>query len=460
MADDPTAHANDPAAQPLTTLDQLLIPFHEAMKPARRHRIGAEAEKFGVDSTNGAPIAYDGPRGVVRILEALMERHGWLPERETPLGPIVALRRSGASVTLEPGGQLELSGAPLDTIHQISEEMSGHLAELRDISSELGITWLGVGFHPFASQSELPWVPKQRYAVMRRYLPTRGIHGLDMMRRTATVQANFDYADEESAMRRLRVALRLSPLTSAIFANSPFYEGRPFGGRSFRAKVWLSVDPARQGLLPKVLEHGRRFLDYVEWALDAPMFLFKRGNAVLENTGQSFRSFMKDGFEGLFPTLKDWEAHLNTLFPEVRLKRTIEVRGGDCLPADLTCALPAVWTGILYDERALDEADELSRSFTAAELEAVRPGIVDRGLQATFRGGPLARLAEPLLAIAAGGLERRARLDRNGRDERVHLTRIQALVEKGWCPADALLDGLSGEGIELRRAILARSRIA
>jgi glutamate--cysteine ligase len=443
----------------VTTLDDLLIPFQEAIKPVAQHRIGAEAEKFGVDTETGAPLPYEGERSVLAVLEALVERHAWRPETETPGGPLIALLRGGASVTLEPGGQLELSGAPLENIHQICMELSGHLAELRDISAEIGATWLGIGFHPFATQDELPWVPKQRYAIMRRYLPTRGEYGLDMMRRTATVQANFDYASEASAMRAMRVSLRLSPIVTAMFANSPFYEGRLSGGRSYRAKVWLSVDPDRQGLLEPVLTRGQRFLDYVEWALDAPMFLVKRGTEILENTGQSFRSFMKHGFHGERATLKDWEMHLNTLFPEIRLKRTIEVRSADAPPVSLICALPALWTGILYDEKALDDADELTRDFTFAELQAIRPAISERALHATFRGAPLAKVAERVLDIAHGGLERRARLNKNGKDERVHLSKIAALVEKGRCPADELILGLPSEGTALRREILARARI-
>jgi len=459
MADYSPAPADDVQAQPLTTQDQLLIPFHEAMKPIERHRIGAEAEKFGVDAVTGAALPYEGERSVCTVLQALIDRHGWHAESETPGGPLIALLRAGASVTLEPGGQLELSGAPLENIHQTCMEMSGHLAELRDISNELGLLWLGIGFHPFATQAELPWVPKQRYAVMRRYLPTRGRYGLDMMRRTATVQANFDYVNEEDALRKVRVSLRLSPLVTAMFANSPFYEGRLFGGRSYRAQVWLSVDPDRQGLLPAVLERGRRFNDYIEWALDAPMFLIKRNGLVVENTGQSFRSFMKHGFGGHHATLKDWETHINTLFPEVRLKRTIEIRGADSLPANLVCALPALWTGIFYDAKALDEAEELSASFTAAELEALRPAIVEQALHATFRGAPLADLAARVIDIAAGGLARRARLDKNGRDERIHLARLTALVDKGWCPADALVEGLGNTDADLRQEILARARI-
>jgi glutamate--cysteine ligase len=449
----------DNKSAPITSLDDLLIPYHQSIKPESQFRIGAEAEKFGVDSVTAAAIPYEGERGVVAVLEALVERHGWVPDYETPGGPLIALLRAGASVTLEPGGQLELSGAPLANVHQIHNEMSGHLAELRDISSELGLTWLGVGFHPFAAQADLSWVPKQRYAIMRRYLPTRGDHGLDMMRRTATVQANFDYSSEASAMRALKIALRLSPVTTAIFANSPFYEGRLFGGRSYRAKVWLSVDPDRQGLVPAVLAKGDRFQDYIEWALDAPMFLIKRGNEVIENTGQSFRSFMKHGFAGHTPTLKDWETHINSLFPEVRLKRTLEVRGGDSLPASLISALPALWTGLLYDAKSLDQADELTRDFTFAELEALRPAISGEALGATWRGAPLASLAEKVVDIALGGLERRAQLNKHGRDERVHLAKIVALVEKGRCPADVLIDGLRNDDADLRREILARARI-
>jgi glutamate--cysteine ligase len=451
--------ASDPRAQLLESLDDLMFPFQEAIKPEELHRIGAEAEKFGVDATTGAAMPYEGERSVLAVLEALVERHGWKPEREAPGGPLIALLRAGASITLEPGGQLELSGAPFENIHQICAEMSGHFAELRDISRELNLAWLGLGFHPFAAQADLPWVPKGRYAIMRRYLPTRGEHGLDMMRRTATVQANFDYASEERAMRALRIALRISPIVTAIFANSPFFEGRIFGGKSYRARVWLDVDPARQGLIREVLERGRRFSDYVAWAVEAPMFLIKRDGQVIENTGQTFREFLERGCQGHRATHADWEMHLNTMFPEVRLKRTLEVRGADSLPVTLVCALPALWTGILYDARALDEVDALSERFTFDELTALRPAIAERGLAAVFRGQPLAAHAERLLAAASGGLERRARLSKNGKDERVHLDRIASLVAAGRTPADALLEGLEAGDPDLRRKILERARI-
>ena len=446
-------------AEFLTEIDQLLAPFHEAMKPVHAHRIGAEAEKFGVDALTGAPLPYAGERSVTTVLDALVERHGWVPDREREGGPITALRRAGASVTLEPGGQLELSGAPLSNLHQIHQETMGHLAELREISNELGVLWLGTGFHPIAARSEMPWVPKQRYAIMRRYLPTRGEYALDMMQRTATVQANFDYADEASAMRSLRISLRLSPLVTAIFANSPFVEGKLFGGKSFRAKVWLAVNPDRQGLIPNVMGRGERFVDYIEWALNAPMFLVKRGDEAVDNTGQTFREFMASGSHGYRATMKDWETHLNTLFPEVRLKRTLEVRGADSQPASLLCALPAVWTGILYDARALDEADELSSSFGFQELEDLRPLIAEKALGAVFRGKPLADLAGRLIDIAMGGLERRSVRDKSGQDERQHLVKIAKLVERGWCPADVLVEGLDNTDLDLRREILARARI-
>jgi glutamate--cysteine ligase len=438
-------------AEPIQSEEGLLAPFHEAMKPRSEFRIGAEAEKFGVDARTGAAIAYEGERGVRAVLEALVKRHGWVAEPESPGGPLIALVRSGASITLEPGGQLELSGAAFDDVHQIAAEWAEHLEELRGISGELGLAWLGVGFHPLAAQADLSWVPKSRYAVMRRYLPTRGSKGLDMMRRTATVQANFDYADEASAMRSLQIALRLSPLVTAMFANSPFYEGAPFGGRSYRAGVWLDVDPDRQGLLPRILEGARSFSDYVAWALDAPMFILKRGTEVLDNTGQTFRSFLRDGRDGHRATQGDWQAHLNTLFPEVRLKRTLEVRGADALPANLTPALSALWTGVLYDARALDEADALSEAWTYDALVALRPKVAERALRAEFAGAPLSSVAEKLVAIASGGLARRGRMSAEGQDERVHLAPLVALVEHGQCPADRLVDGLDPSRDEIIR---------
>ena len=447
---------------PLAGNDDLYAPLRESEKPASENRIGAEAEKFGVDHVTGAPLPYasDDERNVQTILDALVERHGWTPEPEVPGGPLIALRRGLASVTLEPGGQLELSGAPLADVHAICLEARGHLAEIRDISAELGVVWLGVGFHPFAKQADLDWVPKGRYAIMREYLPTKGKHGLDMMRRTATVQANYDYQNEEDAMRKLRVSTRLAPVTTAMLANSPFYEGKMWGGKSYRARVWLDVDNDRAGLVPSIWKEGSRYSDYIAWALTCPMFMFKRDGKVVDNRGQTFASFLKDGFQGHRASAADWEMHLNTLFPEVRLKRTIEIRGADSLPADLACALPALWTGILYDDRALAEADDLSRSFTHAETVALRQEIPEKALAATFRGKPLAELAQRVLEIAEGGLARRARLSREGNDERVHLARLRKLTERGLCPADALVSGLDDTTSDFSDEMLRRAKMS
>lgn len=437
----------DEALEPLRSEDDLRAPFVSAEKPASEWAIGAEAEKFGVDRLTGAPVLYGAPEGksVPTVLHALIERHGWVAEAEVENGPLIALRRGRASITLEPGGQLELSGAPLPDVHAVCAESRGHFDELRSISEEMGVVWLGLGFHPFARQADLDWVPKIRYRYMREYLPTRGRFALDMMRRTATVQANYDYDSERDAMRKLRVSLKLSPVVTAMFANSPFVEGRPFGGRSYRARVWLDVDPDRQGLVPQMFGENASYDDYIRWALDVPMFLFKRDGKAVENTGQTFRSFFRDGFEGHRPTQVDWETHLNTLFPEVRLKRTIEVRGADSLPADLACALPALWAGIFYDESALAGAEALAADLTHDELLELRRHVPELALESPFRGGRLVTLAERLVELAEGGLERRARLSRDGHDERIHLARLKRLVERASCPADELLARLKAD---------------
>lgn len=423
----------------------MLAPFHQAEKPASRWRVGTEAEKLGVRVADGAPVPYEGETGVRAVLAALADRHGWRVEREHEAGEVIALRRGDASITLEPGGQLELSGAPLRTIHETCAEIRGHMEELRDISDELGIAWLGLGFHPLATQRELPWVPKLRYAIMREYLPTRGAMGLDMMRRTATVQANFDYASEADAARKLRVSLAIAPIVGAMFANSPFVEGRATGERSRRARVWLDVDPDRTGLLPFAWRDDFGYRDYVEWALDVPMFGFKRGGELVANTGQPFRAFLKDGYRGHEATTYDWQTHLNTLFPEVRLKNILEIRCADSQATAQVCALPALLQGILYDERALDAAQALVRGLDHDAVQAARAEVPGAGLRARLAGRELAEWASELLAIAEGGLERLAHLDADGRDERIHLASLRALVERGATPADALLEEIDPE---------------
>ncbi|MEO6420661.1 MAG: glutamate--cysteine ligase, partial [Polyangiaceae bacterium] len=444
----------DPAlSAPIKAFDDLLVLFHETEKPAEKYRIGAEMEKPGVFKGTAAALPYDGEKSVLRVLEELECNHGWKADRENPGGPLIALLRNHASVTLEPGGQLELSGAPLVDVHEVCTEFREHMSELHAISEKLGLVWLGIGFHPFAARADLPWVPKDRYKIMREYLPTRGGHALDMMLRTSTVQANYDYSSEADAMQKMRVSLKLSPLTTAIFANSPWVEGAPHGGVSYRAKVWLDVDPDRSGLVEALWKPGAGYKDYVEWALDVPMFLVKRDGKILLNTGQTFRDFWKDGFEGVKPNQGDWQTHLNTIFPEVRLKRTIEVRGADAQCARLACALPALWTGLFYDQAALDEADAMTKDWDFAEVNATRQSLWKLGLKTKFRATTFRDLAVQLIDISERGLERRARKSATGKDERVHLTALRELVHAGKTPGDLLLEQIDPTK-ELRPQIL------
>ncbi|HVW24812.1 MAG TPA: glutamate-cysteine ligase family protein [Polyangiaceae bacterium] len=442
------------------TRDDLESLFVSAQKPKAEWRIGGEMEKFGVDRATGAPLPYEGPKGVRRIFEDLIARHGWQPESETEGGPIIALRRGEASITLEPGAQVELSGAPHDDVHQVDAEIGAHLDELAGISSELGLAWLGVGFQPLSPQSELPWVPKHRYGIMKRYLPARGARGLDMMRRTATVQANFDYSSEEDAMQKLIVLLRLSPIVHAMTANSPFIEGRVSSNKSERGAVWLEMDPSRSGLIPSLWKKGRlRYSDYVEWALDAGMFLFRRGGKFVHNTGQTFRSFLADGFDGHRATFGDWVLHVNTLFPEARLKRTIEARACDCLPRSLVGAVPALFTGLVYDSESLSAATELAMSIDFDVMQQARPELVAEGLSGAVGPLPVQKLAERVYEIADAGLSRRARRGRTGKDERTVLAPLGVLLSRGQCPADTLLAGLSVEEPVPRAELIRRCAI-
>lgn len=426
-------------SRPLRTMDELLEPFHAAMKPPSQFRVGTEAEKPGLYA-DGSPVRYDGEHGVVALLDALETRFGWHAHREYEGGPLIALERDGASITLEPGSQLELSGAPLLTIHETQAELDTHIRELREVSAPHGIRWLGLGFQPRARRSDLSFIPKLRYGVMREYLPTRGGHALDMMLRTCTVQANLDYESEADALRKLRIALRMQPIATAMFANSPIVEGKATGERSHRARVWLDVDPDRSGLLPFLWsDRPAGFADYVEWALDVPMFLVKRGDALVKNTGQTFRAFMRDGYQGTTAVHEDWVTHLNTLFPEVRLKKTLEMRGCDALPGDLVCALPALFKGIFYDDTALSRAESLLAPLEFADVEAARPAIAARALHATVGGREVGVWAQSLMDIALDGLARIGAKNERGEDETIHLRPLADLIARGLSPADRLL---------------------
>lgn len=450
----------DPRAErPVRDLDELAEVFRAVEKPKDRWRVGAEAEKFGV-AHDGRPLQYDGEHGVLRVLDHLVSSHAWKPSGETEGGPVISLGRGMGSITLEPGAQLELSGAPSDSIHQICAELDEHMRELADISSEMGLAWLGVGFHPFARQEDLPWVPKARYGIMKRYLPTRGPGALDMMRRTATVQANLDFSGEEDAMTKLRICLVLAPLINAMTANSPFKEGKLAGKKSVRGEVWLHMDPSRSGLIGQLWSKPvLRYRDYVEWALDAGMFLVKRGDEVVANTGQTFRDFMQNGFQGHHATFADWKLHVNTLFPEARIKSTFEVRPCDSLSGELACAVPALYTGLLYDDVAMAKAAAFAQTFRLDEVERARPELVRAGLGAQIGSRSARELAVELLDIARSGLRARARKDAEGRDETIYLEKLATLNESGRSPADLLTEGLSGNEPDLRARILERCRV-
>ncbi len=447
-----------PADAPVQSLEQLDDVFRAAEKPQQRFRIGAEAEKFAISST-GSPLEYEGERGVVGILEALSD-FGWEPERESLDGPVIALRRGAASITLEPGSQLELSGAALPDLHQVEAEFQNHLRELKPISDKLGLTWLGVGFQPLARQEDLTWVPKQRYGIMREYLPTKGHAALDMMRRTATVQANFDYSNESDAMRKLVLSLKLSPLIHAMLANAPFKEGQVTGSKSVRGEVWLNMDPSRSGLIGALWSKPKpKYRDYVEWALDSGMFLFKRNGQVFANTGQTFRSFLADGFQGQRATVADFKLHLQTLFPEARLKNTIEVRACDSLPAHLSMAVPALFTGLLYDTRALEAAIALAEPLSFEVVTRDRPALIREGLTAPLAGKPAVELAQSLYEIACAGLSRRSRRNAQNADERAFLKPLEPLLAHAQSPADLLTRGLAPGATLTPAEAIARCKI-
>ncbi len=408
-------------------------------KPKERWRVGAEHEKFGFRQRSWAPVPYEGPDGIRAMLQGLT-RFGWAPVVEA--GHIIGLEKDGASVSLEPGGQFELSGAPLEDMHQICAETGRHLEEVRAVADELGLGFIGLGFSPLWRREEVPVMPKGRYDIMRAYMPKKGGLGLDMMLRTCTVQSNHDFSDEADMVAKFRVSLALQPVTTALFANSPFMEGRPSGFLSTRANVWTDTDPDRTGMLDFVFADGFGFEAYAEYALDVPMYFAKRGDEYLDLSGRSFRAFMRGELSeipGERPRLKDWNDHLTTLFPEVRLKTYLEMRGADAGPWSRICALPALWTGILYDDQALAVAWDLCRNWTSEDRVRLRADAARLGLKAEVAGRPLQDIARDLVNIARGGLRRRGRLSGGFVDETGYLAELDAIVETGLTPAERLL---------------------
>ncbi|MCH9752280.1 MAG: glutamate--cysteine ligase [Alphaproteobacteria bacterium] len=415
--------------------------FEVGSKPKADWRIGTEHEKFGFTWNDLKPLPYEGAASIKAMLEGLRDRFDWSPIEEN--GYLIGLKKNGASVSLEPGGQFELSGAPLEHIHQTCNEVGQHLSEVREIAEPLGIGFIGLGASPIWSMEETPIMPKGRYKIMRAYMEKVGRLGRQMMFRTCTVQSNLDYGSEADMVKKFRVSLALQPLGTALFANSPFLEGRPNGFLSYRSQIWTDTDPDRTGMLPFVFEDGFGFERYVDYALDVPMYFVRRGGKYLDASGLSFRDFM-DGklpiLPGEKPAIDDFEDHLSTIFPEVRLKRFLEMRGSDSGPWSRLCAFSAFWTGLLYDEDALDAAWELVKSWTAGDREALRQTVRTIGLKAPVPGGrTLQDLGAEVLEIAREGLRSRAKLSVSGDDETGFLQELDRTIETGITPAEELL---------------------
>jgi glutamate--cysteine ligase len=425
--------------------DQLAAFLEAGSKPKSEWRIGTEHEKFGFRLTDLRSPSYDEPNGIRALLQG-MQRFGWEPVREGET--LIGLTHGKGAISLEPGGQFELSGAPLKTIHETCEEVNRHLEQVREVATELGLGFLGLGFHPVATREQTPVMPKGRYNIMRAYMPKVGGYGLDMMLRTCTVQVNLDFADEADMAKKLRVAFALQPIATALFANSPFREGRPNGFLSYRSQIWTDTDNARSGMLPFVFEDGFGFERYVDYALNVPMYFVYRDGKYIDASGQSFKDFL-DGklpaLPGEKPTLSDWADHLTTIFPEVRLKKYIEMRGADGGPLKSLCALPALWVGLMYDQTALDAAWDLVKDWTAEERQTLRQAVPVLGLRTPFRGRTLRDYAAHTLEIATAGLKGRAAYDAGGASEDGFLQTLRQIVEKNETKAEELLRKFHGE---------------
>ncbi|WP_342643032.1 glutamate--cysteine ligase [Rhodoligotrophos ferricapiens] len=428
---------------PVESKDQLVAWFEAGCKPKDSWRIGTEHEKFGFHPDGLRPVPYEGSRGIRALLEGLQDRFHWQPvmERDTIIG--LKEPETGASISLEPGGQFELSGAAVAHLHQTCEEVGTHLNQVREVGDDLGINFLGLGFSPRWTLAETPMMPKGRYRIMRAYMPKVGGHGLDMMFRSCTVQVNLDFSTEADMRQKLRTSLALQPIATAIFANSPFTEGRPNGFLSFRSEIWRDTDSDRTGMLPFVFESGFDFERYVNYALDVPMYFVYRDGAYIDVSGKSFRDFMAGKLPqlpGERPTMQDWSDHVTTIFPEVRLKRYLEMRGADSGPWSRLCALPALWVGLLYDQTALDAAWDVVKGWTANERQALRDDVPKTALQTRFRRYKVQDIAREIMAIAREGLRNRDRQDGFGNSEAVYLNAIDDVVESGRTAAEDLLE--------------------
>lgn len=429
---------------PIQSVEDLADYLAAGCKPVEDWRIGTEHEKFAFYFDGNAPVPYEGPRGIRALLTGMQNKLGWEPIIDE--GKIIGLANpvGGGAISLEPGGQFELSGAPLETIHQTCREGNAHLAQMREVAEPLGIRFLGVGGSPKWTLAQTPRMPKSRYAIMSAYMPKVGRQGLDMMYRTATIQVNLDFASEADMRAKMQVSMKLQPLATALFASSPFTDARPNGLQSWRGDIWRDTDNNRAGQLDFVFAADFGFADYAEWAFDVPMYFLLREGRYHDATRFTFRQFMDGALEGQFPdptpNMGDWINHLSTLFPDVRLKRFLEMRGADGGPWRRICALPAFWVGLLYDDTALGEAQALTADWTLAEVNTLRDAVPAEGLKTPFRSGSLHDVARQVMEIARGGLKRRERVNEDGFDETHFLAPLEEIVARGTTPAEEMLN--------------------
>ncbi len=429
---------------PIEGVDELVSYLAAGCKPKDAWRIGTEHEKFPFYVDGSRPVPYDGPNGIRALLEGMQGLLGWEPIVDA--GNVIGLVEptGQGAISLEPGGQFELSGAPVETLHQTCREGNAHLAQLREVAEPLGIRFLGLGGSPKWTLAETPRMPKSRYDIMTAYMPKVGSQGLDMMYRTCTIQVNLDFSSEADMRRKMQVSLKLQPLATALFANSPFTEGRPNGLQSWRGDIWRDTDNQRSGVLEFCFSPRFGFADYVEWALDVPMYFIIRDGRYFDATHVTFRQFMNGALRGEvsdgLPTMGDWANHLSTLFPDVRLKRFLEMRGADGGPWRRICALPAFWVGLLYDAAALDEAEALTRDWTFAEVTAMRDAVPAQALATPFRNGTLREIAREALAISRRGLAARGRKNGEGSDETGFLAPLDEVVARGTTSAEEMLN--------------------
>jgi len=419
----------------------------QGVKPKSQFRIGTEHEKFAFMLEGHRPVPYEGPRGIRALLEGMQHLLGWQPIMEGLNIIGLADVTGGGAISLEPGGQFELSGAQVETVHQTRSEVMAHLAQVREVAAPLRIGFVGIGMTPDWSRADMPKMPKGRYKIMTAYMPKVGTLGLDMMYRTCTVQTNLDFSSEADMVKKLRVSIALQPVATALFANSPFTEGKPNGFLSFRSEIWRDTDNARAGMLPWAFEDGMGFERWVDYALDVPMYFVKRSDDYVDAAGQSFRDLLAGklpAMPGARATISDWANHISSIFPEVRLKRYLEMRGADSGPLANLLALPAFWVGTLYDDVSLDAAWDLAKGWNAEERQRLRDEVPKLGLAAKIRGQTVFELATQMLKLARAGLTRRKHRDDGGRDETCYLDVLEERLSRGVTPAEELLEKYRG----------------